>query len=54
MPTLRLLVERVLADHDERSRTGAVRPVADPDAAIEALVSSASGQSTPVLWRVSR
>ena len=41
--TVRRLAERVVGAHDERSLTGAVRPVADPDAAVEALVANVAG-----------
>jgi pilus assembly protein CpaF len=40
---VRALAARVVADHDEHSLTGAVLPVADPDAAIEELVARVSG-----------
>ena len=41
--TVRRLAERVVGDHDERSLTGAVRPVPDPEAAVEALVANVAG-----------
>ena len=41
--TVRQLAERVVGDHDERSLTGAVRPVGDPEAAVEALVANVAG-----------
>ncbi len=41
--TVRRLAERVVGEHDERSLTGAVRPVTDPEAAVEALVANVAG-----------
>src|SRR5215211_5468635 len=41
--TVRRLAERVVGDHDERSLTGAVRPVPDPEAVVEALVANVAG-----------
>ena len=41
--TVRRLAERVVGAHDERSLTGAVRPVPDPDATVEALVANVAG-----------
>jgi len=43
VPMVRRLAERVVGDHDERSLTGAVRPVTDPTAAVEALVANVAG-----------
>ena len=43
VPMVRRLAERVVGDHDERSLTGAVRPVVDPEAAVEALVANVAG-----------
>ena len=40
---LRSLAEQVVRDHDRRSLTGAVLPVADGDALVEALVANLSG-----------
>ncbi len=40
---VRTLAERVVADHDQRSLTGAVMPVADPDAAVEEMVANLAG-----------
>src|SRR3954451_10643331 len=40
---VRRLAERVLADHDQRSLTGAVLPVADPHAVLEELVARVAG-----------
>ena len=40
---VRRLAERVVADHDHRSLTGAVLPVGDQDAVVEELVSRVSG-----------
>src|SRR3954470_18601382 len=40
---VRRLAERVLAEHDQRSLTGAVLPVADPDAVLEELVARVAG-----------
>lgn len=40
---IRSLAARVVADHDHRSLTGAVLPVADPDGVIEELVARVSG-----------
>ena len=40
---VRRLAEEVVRAHDERSLTGAVRPVADPDAAVAALVANVAG-----------
>jgi len=41
--SVRLLAERVVADHDQRSLTGAVTPVVDAAAAVEELVANLSG-----------
>ena len=40
---VRRLAERVVADHDHRSLTGAVLPVGDHDAVVEELVARVSG-----------
>jgi pilus assembly protein CpaF len=40
---VRRIAERIVADHDQRSLTGAVPPVADHDAVIEELVARVSG-----------
>src|SRR3954451_16838843 len=40
---VRRLAARVVGDHDQRSLTGAVLPVLDPDAVIEELVARVSG-----------
>jgi pilus assembly protein CpaF len=40
---VRRLAERVVDDHDQRSLTGAVLPVADRDAAVDELVARVSG-----------
>src|SRR3954451_24093655 len=40
---VRRLAGRVLAEHDQRSLTGAVLPVADPDAVLEELVARVAG-----------
>jgi pilus assembly protein CpaF len=40
---VRRLAERVLADHDQRSLTGAVLPVAEPDEVLEELVARVAG-----------
>ncbi len=40
---VRRLAERVVADHDQRSLTGAVLPVGDQDAVVEELVARVSG-----------
>ena len=42
-PSVRLLAQRVVADHDQRSLTGAVVPVEDPAAAVEAIVANLAG-----------
>jgi pilus assembly protein CpaF len=41
--TVRLLAARIVADHDERSLTGAVLPLPDADAAVDELVARVSG-----------
>jgi pilus assembly protein CpaF len=43
VPVVRRLAERLVADHDQRSLTGAVLPVDDHDAVIEELVARVSG-----------
>ena len=40
---VRTLAARVVADHDQRSLTGAVLPVGDPDEVVEELVARVSG-----------
>jgi hypothetical protein len=40
---LRSLAQRVVGDHDRRSLTGAVLPLADADAVVETLVANLSG-----------
>ncbi|HET6627781.1 MAG TPA: ATPase, T2SS/T4P/T4SS family [Nocardioidaceae bacterium] len=40
---VRRIAERLVADHDQRSLTGAVAPVADHDAVVEELVARVSG-----------
>ncbi len=40
---VRRLAERVVADHDQRSLTGAVAPVTDPGTVVEELVARVSG-----------
>ena len=40
---VRALAARIVSDHDQRSLTGAVTPVADPDAVVEELVARVSG-----------
>ncbi len=40
---VRRIAERIVADHDQRSLTGAVSPVVDHDAVIEELVARVSG-----------
>ena len=40
---LRRLATRVVREHDERSLTGVVTPVADPDAVVESLVADLAG-----------
>ncbi len=40
---LRQLAERLVRDHDERSLTGAVLPVADPASVVESLVANVAG-----------
>lgn len=40
---LRRLATRVVREHDERSLTGVVAPVADPDAVVESLVADLAG-----------
>jgi pilus assembly protein CpaF len=40
---LRQLAERLVRDHDHRSLTGVVRPVADPDSLVETLVANVAG-----------
>lgn len=40
---VRELAERVVREHDDRSLTGAVTPVADPDALVAALVANVAG-----------
>ena len=42
-PVVRRLAARVVAAHDQRSLTGAVLPVQDPDAVVEELVARVSG-----------
>jgi pilus assembly protein CpaF len=41
--SVRRLAARVVREHDERSLTGAVLPVADPDAVVESLVADLAG-----------
>ena len=41
--SVRRLAERVVADHDQLSLTGAVAPVADPEATVEEMVANLSG-----------
>jgi pilus assembly protein CpaF len=41
--SVRRLAERVVADHDQRSLTGVVAPVADPESAVEEMVANLSG-----------
>jgi pilus assembly protein CpaF len=43
IPHVRRLAERVVAEHDERSLSGAVPPVADPPAVVEELVARVAG-----------
>ncbi len=38
-----MLARRLVADHDQRSLTGIVRPVAEPEAMVEELVSRVAG-----------
>ncbi len=38
-----MLARRLVADHDQRSATGIVRPVAEPEAMVEELVSRVAG-----------
>ena len=40
---VRRLATRVVREHDERSLTGVVLPVADPDAVVESLVADLAG-----------
>ena len=40
---VRRLAQRVVADHDQRSLTGAVLPVSDHDAVVDELVARVSG-----------
>src|SRR5688572_16575135 len=40
---VRRLASQVLREHDERSLTGAVLPVADPDSVVESLVADLAG-----------
>ena len=40
---VRVLAARLVADHDQRSLTGVVAPVADPDDVVEELVARVSG-----------
>ncbi|MGH3331184.1 MAG: CpaF family protein, partial [Nocardioidaceae bacterium] len=40
---VRRLAERIVQEHDQRSLTGAVVPVSDPDAVVEELVARVSG-----------
>ena len=40
---VRRLAERLVADHDQRSLTGSVAPVGDPDVVVEELVARLSG-----------
>ena len=40
---VRELAERVVREHDDRSLTGAVAPVADPDGLVAALVANVAG-----------
>lgn len=42
-PAVRRLAERVVRDHDQRSLTGAVAPVEDEEALVEALVANVAG-----------
>jgi pilus assembly protein CpaF len=43
VPLVRRLAERVVAEHDERSLSGTVPPVADPTAVVEELVARVAG-----------
>jgi pilus assembly protein CpaF len=43
VPLVRRLAERVVAEHDERSLSGAVAPVVDPPAVVEELVARVAG-----------
>ena len=42
-PAVRRLAERVVRDHDQRSLTGAVAPVQDEEALVDALVANVAG-----------